>query len=129
MKVFPALSAFAVTALLSACASVQPPESPTPPPVTAPPPPEAMPAPVTAPSAPPPVAAKTYRPGAGIIESATVVALGSSSASAGGGASGPTMAYRLKMLDGTMQSVVQVGPRLNIGDRVEVTKEGRVIRP
>jgi hypothetical protein len=89
----------------------------------------ATPAPASTPSTPPPVAAKTYQPGAGVIESATVVALGSFSGAAEGGASGPTMAYRLKMLDGTTQSVVQIGPRLEVGDRVEVTKEGRLIRP
>ena len=129
MKVFPALSALAVTALLAACASLRPPESPPSAPVTTTPPPVGTPAPATTPSTPPPISAKTYRPGAGIIESATVVALGSSSAAAEGGASGPTMAYRLKMLDGTMQSVVQVGPRFNVGDRVQVTREGRVLRP
>ena len=43
-----------------------------------------------APTTPAPTA---YRPGIGIVESATVVALSSSGASAGG-SSGPTMAYR-----------------------------------
>jgi hypothetical protein len=73
--------------------------------------------------------ARAYRPGTGIVESATVVALSSSSGAAAGGASGPTMAYRLKMIDGTTQDVVQTGPRFEVGDRVQLTREGRVIRP
>jgi outer membrane lipoprotein SlyB len=87
--------------------------------------------PTPAPAATSAPVARNYRPGMGIVESATVVALSSSSSSAAaaGGASGPTMAYRLKMLDGTTQSVVQTGPRFEAGERVEVTKEGRVIRP
>jgi hypothetical protein len=88
----------------------------------------ATPAPTPAPATTPAPAARAYRPGTGIVESATVVALSSSSAAAGG-ASGPTMAYRLKMLDGTTQDVVQTGPRFEIGGRVQLTREGRVTRP
>ena len=87
----------------------------------------ATPAPTPAPS--PSTAARTYRPGAGVVESATVVSLSSSTSAAAGGASGPTMAYRLKMLDGSTQDVVQVGPRFNVGDRIQLTREGRVVRP
>lgn len=79
-----------------------------------------------APSASP---AEAYRPGVGIVESATVGSLSASTSSAAGGASGPTMAYRLKMLDGTTQHVVQVGPRFHVGDRVQLTREGRIVRP
>ena len=119
--------AIATSLLLGACASVAPRDSSSPAPVYTP-------APVTTPAPPPapapaPTATRTYQPGMGIIESATVVALGSYSGAAEGGASGPTMAYRLKMLDGTTQSVVQIGPRFEVGDRVELTKEGRVSRP
>ena len=74
----------------------------------------------------------TYRPGVGTVESATVLSLTSAPASAGGTA-GPatsaTMAYRLKMADGTTQDVVQAGERFEVGDRVELTREGRLVRP
>jgi hypothetical protein len=79
--------------------------------------------------APPTPASRSYRPGIGIIESATVVSLSSSMSSASGGASGPTIAYRLKMLDGTTQDVVQTGPRFNRGDRVQLTRQGRLELP
>lgn len=73
-----------------------------------------------------------YRPGVGTIESATVLSLSSAPASAGGTA-GPatsaTMAYRLKMADGTTQDVVQAGERFEVGDRAEMTREGRLVRP
>ena len=73
-----------------------------------------------------------YRPGAGTVESASVLSLSSAPASAGGTA-GPatsaTMAYRLKMADGTTQDVVQAGERFEVGDRVELTREGRLVRP
>jgi hypothetical protein len=39
------------------------------------------------------------------------------------------MAYRLKMADGTTQDIVQAGERLEVGDRVELTREGRLVRP
>jgi outer membrane lipoprotein SlyB len=74
-------------------------------------------------------AARTYRPGIGVVESATVIALSSSTSAAAGGASGPTMAYRLKMNDGTTQDVVQTGRRFEVGDRVLLTREGRVALP
>jgi hypothetical protein len=74
-------------------------------------------------------AARAYRPGIGIVESATVVALSSSASAAAGGTSGPTMAYRLKMNDGTTQDVVQTGRRFEVGDRVLLTREGRVALP
>jgi hypothetical protein len=72
---------------------------------------------------------RTYRPGIGVVESASVVSLSSSSSAAAGGASGPTMAYRLKMLDGTTQDVVQAGQRFRVGDRVQITREGQVALP
>ncbi len=83
----------------------------------------------TAPAVPESLA---YRPGVGTIESATVLSLSSAPAAAGGTA-GPgtsaTMAYRLKMADGTMQEVVQTGERFEVGERAEVTREGRLVRP
>lgn len=82
-----------------------------------------------APSAP----TSGYRPGVGTIESATVLSLSSAPAAAAGGTAGPatsaTMAYRLKMADGTTQDVVQVGERFEAGDRVQMTREGRLVRP
>jgi hypothetical protein len=82
-----------------------------------------------APAAP---ASPAYRPGVGTIESATVLSLTSTPASAGGTA-GPgtsaTMAYRLKMADGSAQDVVQTGERFEVGERVEMTREGRLVRP
>ena len=86
-----------------------------------------------APAAPDqPPASRAYRAGFGTIESATVLSLSSAPAAAGGTA-GPatsaTMAYRLRMADGTAQDVVQAGERFEVGDRVEMTPEGRLARP
>lgn len=80
-------------------------------------------------AAPAPPAVRSYRPGIGIVESASVVSLPSSMSAAAGGASGPTLAYRLKMLDGTTQNVVQTGRRFKVGDRVQLTREGRLVLP
>jgi hypothetical protein len=33
------------------------------------------------------------------------------------------------MADGTTQDVVQAGERFEVGDRVEMTREGRLVRP
>ncbi len=76
-------------------------------------------------------APRSYRAGIGVVESASVVSL-SSPAAAGGTASpatSPTMAYRLKMADGATQDVVQAGERFELGDRVQVSSEGRLSRP
>jgi hypothetical protein len=103
----------ALSAMLAACAA----PAPRDPPVTV---------------DPPTVGSPAYRPGVGTIASATVLSLSSAPASAGGTA-GPatsaTMAYRLKMADGTTQDVVQAGERFEVGDRVEMTREGRLVRP
>jgi len=83
-----------------------------------------------APTAPAP---RTYRPGVGTVESASVVSLSSGTSAAAGGTTGAatnaTMAYRLKMGDGTTQDVVQAGERFQVGDRVQITSDGRLIRP
>ncbi|HEY7241445.1 MAG TPA: hypothetical protein VH600_19895 [Burkholderiales bacterium] len=79
-----------------------------------------------------PEASRTYRAGPGTIESATVLSLSSAPAAAGGTASpatNATMAYRLKMADGTTQDVVQAGERFEVGDRVQMTGDGRLVRP
>jgi hypothetical protein len=113
----------ALSAMLAACAA--PPREP---PVTDRPPVEGN-RPVDAAGAP---AVPAHRPGVGTIESATVLSLSSAPAAAGGTA-GPgtsaTMAYRVKMADGTMQEVVQTGERFEVGERAEVTSEGRLVRP
>jgi hypothetical protein len=84
-------------------------------------------------AAPPAPAPRTYRPGVGIVESASVVSLSSSTPAAAGGTTGaatsPTMAYRLTMADGTTQDVVQAGERFEVGDRIQITSDGRLIRP
>jgi hypothetical protein len=111
---------------------VAPAPAPEPAPAATIPAPTASAPPITStPIAPGPAtpAARTYRPGIGVVESATVIALSSSTSAAAGGASGPTMAYRLKMNDGTTQDVVQTGRRFEVGDRVLLTREGRVALP
>jgi hypothetical protein len=75
-----------------------------------------------------PPEAPRHRAGAGVVESASVVSLPSSSA-AGGGTASPTMAYRIGMVDGSTQSVVQSGERFQVGERVQVTSDGRLARP
>jgi hypothetical protein len=78
-------------------------------------------------------APRTFRPGIGIVESASVLSLSSTKSATAGGTAGastsPTMAYRLKMADGTTQDAVQAGERFEVGDRVQMTREGRLIRP
>ncbi|HXJ54048.1 MAG TPA: hypothetical protein VNH16_21900 [Burkholderiales bacterium] len=115
MKSRTLLCAAAMSLLLAACAA----------PAPNPPPPAGSPA-STGSTSP------AYRPGAGTVESASVLSLSSAPAAAGGTA-GPatsaTMAYRLKMADGTTQDVVQAGERFEVGDRVELTREGRLVRP
>jgi hypothetical protein len=94
--------------------------------------PRETPAPVTtAPtSTTAPAATPSYQPGIGIVESASVVALASSPSAGGTGApASPTMAYRLKMADGSTQNVVHTGERFELGDRVQITGDGRLTRP
>jgi hypothetical protein len=116
MRCTSALLALAQLAMLAACA-VSPPDNPVV---------EERPAAnETAPTAAP--APRTYRPGVGIVESASVVSLSSGSSAAG--ATSPTMAYRLKMEDGTTQEIVQTGERFEVGARAQITGDGRLMRP
>jgi|tagenome__1003787_1003787.scaffolds.fasta_scaffold20496100_2 hypothetical protein len=88
--------------------------------------------PVDSAGAPATAAPRTYRAGVGTIQSATVLSLSSAPASAGattGAGSSATMAYRVKMADGTVQDVVQTGERFEVGDRAQITSEGRLVRP
>jgi hypothetical protein len=84
-------------------------------------------------AAPTTPAPRTFRPGIGVVESASVVSLSSAPSAAAGGTAGaatsPTMAYRLKMADGTTQDVVQAGERFEVGDRAQMTSDGRLSRP
>lgn len=72
-------------------------------------------------------------PMSGVVESASVLSLASSPSAAAGGTAGPatspTMAYRVKLADGSTQSVVQQGERFAVGDRVQLTGDGRLVRP
>jgi uncharacterized lipoprotein YbaY len=75
--------------------------------------------------------ASAYRPGAGVVESASVVSLATSPSDAAAGGTtqengGATMGYRVKMDDGSMQSILQKGERFAVGERVEVTADGRL---
>jgi hypothetical protein len=65
------------------------------------------------------------RPRVGVIESASVASLPSASA---GGTTVPTMAYRLRMEDGSTLGVMFAGERFEVGDRVEITSDGRLTR-
>jgi uncharacterized lipoprotein YbaY len=76
-------------------------------------------------------ASSAYRPGAGVVESASVVSLATSPSDAAAGGTtqengAATMGYRVKMDDGSMQSILQKGERFAVGERVEVTADGRL---
>ncbi len=130
-----ALSALALLAMLSACSVTPPNERTADRPGTGavqgeqPAEPEiATPAPVSTPTPASEPPERSYRPGIGTVESASIASLSSSQSAAGGGATGTTMGYWLRMADGTTQSVVQAGERFEVGDRVEITRDGRLIR-
>ncbi len=119
MKTWSYLLLVAQSLVLAACAVSSPDRAPVPP---------AAGDAVQGSSSPssPPAPLPPHRPGGGVVESASVVSL-SSSPSAGGTASSPTMGYRLKMEDGSMQNILHAGERFEVGDRVEVTSDGRLI--
>jgi hypothetical protein len=140
-------TAFAVlgAAGLAACSTYDPYYSSTPNPN---PPTAVAPAPVTvvpaapvavAPPAPAPVVAgnvpslATYRAGLGTVESASLVNVAPppAGASASAGASSATYpAYRLsvRMDDGSVQTIDQDNRAFMVGDRIEVTSSGRIVR-
>lgn len=115
------VSVFAV-ALLGACGSRQPapivvvPQSPPATVVTSP---------QAAPSAPVASAAASIRPGFGRIESMTPVPTTAST-----GSSAPSAMNRLniRMDEGTLQLVDTPSAGLQVGDRVELTREGYIRR-
>ncbi len=126
-----AASAALLAAGLAACASYEEPASVRAP-VTTAPPVVTSPAPASAST---PVALATlqpgsYRPGSGIIESIGLITL-PASAAAGGTAAPVPGPYRLtlRMDDGTIQTLVQDTRALLVGDRVQITSDGRLIRP
>lgn len=136
-----ALSALALTGL-AACTTYTEPPRPAPvatvpaPVVTAPP---AAAGASTAPASPVALAKLepgTYQPGYGILESIGLVTLPPSTASGGATGAAATGApapgpYRLtvRMEDGTIQTLIQDTRALLVGDRLQVTEDGRLIRP
>lgn len=108
--------------------------STVPPPAVTTPPPTITPAPVTSASSAAPVGA--YRGGNGIIESIGLVTLPPAgwpqSASAGGSVPGAAPGpYRitLRMDDGTIQTLIQDTRAFLVGDRVQLSSDGRLSRP
>ncbi len=75
-----------------------------------------------------PAATTTFQPGNGTITAVNHVQA-SSSASAGSSTVTPS-AYRLtiRMDDGTVQALDQTSAAFRVGDRVEITRDARVIR-
>jgi hypothetical protein len=115
------LSALPLIALAAGCTTYDPvtpapgPLVVTPAPALAAPPPAAVPVVVPAPSA--------VRPGHGRIESITW--LGTSAAA---GASQPMRRYRIRMDDGTVQTVDSAAEGFATGDWIELTREGYIRR-
>ena len=125
-----ALAALAAAGL-TACASYEEP-APVPAPVTTVPPVVATPQhPASTPVALATLQPGSYRPGSGIIESIGLITLPASSAAAGASAAPVPGPYRLtlRMDDGTIQTLVQDTRALLVGDHVQITADGRLIRP
>lgn len=118
--------------LLGACAPLPSERASTPPPVAERKPAAAVQAPEKDQVAAVQPAPSPHRPGVGVVESASVVALPSTMSAAVGDTAepveGPTIGYRVRMADGTTQSVLQAGERFEPGDKVEITTGGRLIR-
>jgi len=116
-------------ALLGACGSRQPAPvvvvPPSPPASTVVTAPQSAPSAQAAPSAPVAAAAASIRPGFGRIESMTPVATTASS-----GSSAPSAMNRLniRMDEGNLQLVDTPSAGLQVGDRVELTREGYIRR-
>jgi len=126
-----ALAALAATGL-AACGTTYNEPAPIPAPVTTAPP--VMSAPPPSPSTPVALATLqpgSYRPGSGILESIGLVTLPASSATAGATAAPAPGPYRLtlRMDDATIQTLIQDTRALLVGDRLQITSDGRLIRP
>ena len=82
-------------------------------------------------AAPAPVVSTAYRPGYGIIESLSLVTLPASAAA--GGTLPPVVSgpYRVtvRMDDGSIQTMIVDNRAFLVGDRVQFTNDGRLIRP
>jgi hypothetical protein len=78
---------------------------------------------VVAPQATPVVVAPALRPGMGRVE-----AVMASSAAAGGTAAPSAYRLHIRMDDGTMQYVDQARGDFRVGDRVEITRDGQIVR-
>jgi hypothetical protein len=129
-----ALSAFALTALaLAGCASYQDDPAPAAPVTTTAPVIAATPAAPATPASPAALATLkpgTYRPGAGILESIGLVTLPASAAAGATAAPAPgPFRLTLRMDDGTVQTLIQDTRALLVGDRLQITSDGRLIRP
>ena len=78
--------------------------------------------------------ATTYRPGYGVVEAINLERYIAPRASAGDGATVghpiDRTGYRLtvRMDDGTLQSIAQDNRDFRVGDRVQLTTDGRVVR-
>lgn len=134
MAIRSAALAAVLAAGLGACASYEEPVPASTAAVAPPAPVVAVtPTPASTPSALATLKPGSFRAGNGILESIGLVTLPQSSASAGGGTvAGPAPGpYRLtiRMDDGTIQTVVQDTRALLVGDRVQITQDGRLIRP
>jgi len=86
---------------------------------------------VAATAAPAPVVSSAYRAGYGIIESISLVTLPASAAA--GGTLPPVVSgpYRVtvRMDDGSIQTMIVDNRAFLVGDRVQFTNDGRLIRP
>jgi hypothetical protein len=116
-------------ALLGACGSRQPAPvvvvPPSPPASTVVTAPQSAPSAQAAPSAPVAAAAASIRPGFGRIESMTPVA---TAASSGSSAPGAMNRLNVRMDEGNLQLIDTPSAGLQIGDRVELTREGYIRR-
>lgn len=125
-----ALSVLVLTGL-AACSTPYEEPRPVAPTIVAPP---VVTAPPAAPATPVALATLkpgTYKPGSGILESIGLVTLPASSASAGATAAPAPGPFRLtlRMDDGTIQTLVQDTRALLVGDRLQITADGRLLRP
>jgi hypothetical protein len=70
-----------------------------------------------------------YRPGYGVVESVALVRPGPvPSASAGGTVAPPPYRVTVRMDDGTVQIIDQDNRSFLVGDRVQFTNDGRILR-
>jgi hypothetical protein len=124
-----ALSAV-VAAGLAACASYEAPVTPAPvttaPPVVAATPP----APSSSAAALATLQPGTYRAGSGILESIGLVTLPASAAAGATAAPAPgPFRLTLRMDDGSVQTLIQDTRALLVGDRLQITPDGKLLRP